>query len=144
MRRLKRRILYVEDADADVLIMQRTMRNIQHPVDLSIVKDGEAALRFLMHEGEHTESLKPHIIILDLSIPKVHGFEVLHMVKTDEGLRSIPVIILTTSHDPGDCERSYLEHANAYIVKPIKLHVFRDIMQVVIKFWIDIVNLVGD
>ncbi len=144
MRRTKRRILYIEDADADVLIMQRTIATLQYPVDLSVVKDGEAALQFLLHEDTYQDSPKPHIIILDLSIPKVHGFEVLHTVKHNESLRTIPVIVLTTSHDPCDCQRSYQEHANAYIVKPIKMHVFRDIMRILIPFWVDIVSLVVD
>lgn len=140
----QRKVLYIEDAEADILIMQRTLKHIQCPVELTISRDGEDALKRLTRQDPYTTEEIPHLIFLDLSIPKVHGFEVLRTIKADHTLGVIPVIILTTSHDASDCETGYREHANAYLTKPLKLHVFREMMATIMTFWIDIVSLVHD
>lgn len=132
-------ILLVEDNEAHALLVTRNLT--RHPVANSIhlVTDGQAALEYLRREGEYADpasSPRPHVILLDLRLPKVDGLEVLAAVKGDEGLRSIPVVVLTTSEAEGDVARAYSLHANSYLVKPVDFSRFHELMEHLGFYWL--------
>jgi CheY-like chemotaxis protein len=105
------------------------------------VGDGEEAMEFLYQKGKHTDAPRPDLILLDLNLPRKDGRAVLEEVKTDENLKRIPVVILTTSSDEQDILRSYNLHANCYITKPIDLTQFLKVVQSIEDFWLTIVKL---
>jgi CheY-like chemotaxis protein len=96
--------------------------------DVNVVNDGDDALAYLRRQQPFTNATRPDVMLLDLNMPRMSGHEVLREVKADESLRSIPVVILTTSQAPSDVRESYTRHANAYVTKPINLD---DLMDVV-------------
>lgn len=138
---IKRNVLYIEDAEADILIMQKTLEQLGTSVNLIIIKDGELALKYLRREAPYENAIVPHIIILDLNLPKINGFEVLEEAKKHPYVKKIPIIVLTTSRDEDDKVNAYSKHANAYITKPVRVHEFREIMKTTNKFWFEIVEL---
>ena len=108
---------------------------------LHVVTDGAAAMRFLRREGEHTDAPRPGVILLDLNLPLMNGREVLAEIKSDEQLRSIPVIVLTTSQAEEDIVRSYNLHANCYVTKPVDLEKFIVVVKSIDMFWLTVVTL---
>jgi two-component system, chemotaxis family, response regulator Rcp1 len=134
-------ILLVEDNPADVRLTQEALRESKLSNRLHAVGDGEQALRFLRREGEHAESPRPDLVLLDLNLPRLSGREVLAMVKADPDLRRIPVIVLTTSEAEEDIVRSYDLHANAYVRKPVDFHQFTDVVRLIEDFWFTVVKL---
>jgi len=134
-------ILLVEDnpGDADLAreaLESSKMNNIMHVVD-----DGEKAMAFLRREGSFTDAPRPDLILLDLNLPKKDGRQVLAEIKADEGLRRIPVVILTTSRAEEDVLKTYDLHANCYITKPIDLNQFLHVVRSIEDFWLSIVVL---
>jgi two-component system, chemotaxis family, response regulator Rcp1 len=134
-------ILLVEDNPADVRLTQEALRESKLSNRLHAVGDGEQALRFLRREGEHAESPRPDLVLLDLNLPRLSGREVLAMVKADPDLRRIPVIVLTTSEAEEDIVRSYDLHANAYVRTPVDFHQFTDVVRLIEDFWFTVVKL---
>ena len=110
-------VLHVED-DPGYALMVRKSLALAGSSRLHVVTDGREALRFLRRDGEHAGAPRPGLVILDLNLPGLHGLDVLAQIKADPGLLTIPVVILSSSTDPGDIRRGYELHANAYIVKP--------------------------
>ncbi|MFP5373251.1 MAG: response regulator, partial [Actinomycetes bacterium] len=106
-----------------------------------VVSNGEEALRYLRREGEHADAVRPDLVLLDLNLPRVDGREVLAQVKADEHLRTIPVVILTTSEAEEDVLRSYDLHANAYVTKPVDFESFVEVIRQVDDFFISVVRL---
>jgi two-component system response regulator len=105
------------------------------------VEDGVEALAFLHQEGRYASMPRPDLILLDLNLPRKNGREVLAEIKNDEILRSIPVVILTTSHSEKDVLQAYDQHANCYIVKPVGFENFVEAMKSIRQFWFSIVTL---
>lgn len=134
-------ILLVEDNPADVRLTQEALRESKISNRLHAVGDGEQALRFLRREGEHAESPRPDLVLLDLNLPRLSGREVLAQVKADPALRRIPVVVLTTSEAEEDIVRSYDLHANAYVRKPVDFHQFTDVVRLIEDFWFTVVKL---
>jgi CheY-like chemotaxis protein len=134
-------ILLVEDAPGDVRLTFEAFKKATIEARLHAVKDGSEALDYLYHKGIHTGSKKPDLILLDLNIPKVNGFEVLGQVKNDPELKRIPVVILTSSSNPEDIQRAYSAHANCYLIKPHDLQDFFAIIRAVEDFWLSLVEL---
>ena len=134
-------ILLVEDNPADVRLTQEALRESKLSNRLHAVGDGEQALRFLRREGEHAESPRPDLVLLDLNLPRLSGREVLAQVKADPDLRRIPVVVLTTSEAEEDIVRSYDLHANAYVRKPVDFHRFTDVVRLIEDFWFTVVKL---
>jgi two-component system, chemotaxis family, response regulator Rcp1 len=134
-------ILLVEDNPADVRLTQEALRESKLSNRLHAVGDGEQALRFLRREGEHAESPRPDLVLLDLNLPRLSGREVLAQVKADPDLRRIPVVVLTTSEAEEDIVRSYDLHANAYVRKPVDFHQFTDVVRLIEDFWFTVVKL---
>lgn len=128
-------ILLVEDNPDDVELTRIAMLDAGIEADLSVVYDGREALRFLRHEApwEHVE--RPDLILLDLNLPQLDGRQLLKMIKDDEDLRSIPVIVLTTSVDDHDVRESYQSGANSFISKPADFDLFVNTLRSLQGFW---------
>ena len=134
-------ILLVEDNPGDVDLTRETLATGKLLNNLHSVADGEKAILFLRRQGEYAEAPRPDLILLDLNLPRMNGQEVLAEVKTDERLKRIPVVVLTTSKAEQDVLKSYDLHANCYITKPIDLKQFIHVVQSIENFWLSIVKL---
>jgi two-component system, chemotaxis family, response regulator Rcp1 len=134
-------ILLVEDNPDDVDLTIEAFRESHSPSRLHVVEDGVEALAFLRHQGAHADAPRPDLILLDLNLPRKTGYEVLAEVKTDPALRSIPVVVLTTSTAEADVARSYALAANCYITKPVDLDAFFGVVHFVDRFWRSIATL---
>ena len=135
------RILLVEDSPSDVAIMVAALREGRIANDLRTVGDGEAAMDFLRCQGAYVDAERPDLIILDLNLPKKDGREVLAEVKADSELRTIPIIVLTTSAAEADILRAYQFHANAYVTKPVGYDAFLEAVRSIEGFWLSLVRL---
>lgn len=136
-------ILLVEDNAGDVRLTKEALSEATVPNRLHVTNDGVAALKFLRQERPYGESPQPDLVLLDLNLPKKSGLEVLAQMKHDPALRTIPVIILTSSSSEGDVRKSYENHANAYITKPVDLEQYFTIVKRLEEFWLASVRLVG-
>lgn len=134
-------ILLVEDNPGDVRLAREALRDSKICDNLWVVGDGGTALAFLHKQGPYVDAPRPDLILLDLNLPKKGGLEVLAEIKTDDELKSIPVVILTTSQTEQDISRSYNLHANAYIVKPVDLEQFMTVVRSIEDFWSQTVKL---
>jgi CheY-like chemotaxis protein len=134
-------ILLVEDSEGDARLAKEALRDSKIRNTLHHVIDGEAALAFLRREGQYRDSPRPDLILLDLNLPKKDGREVLAEVKSDESLRTIPVVVLTVSSADEDILKAYNLHANCYITKPIDLSQFLKVVNSIEDFWLTIVKL---
>jgi CheY-like chemotaxis protein len=135
----KLQILLVEDDDDHAEIVARSLATKPMNAMLHHVSDGEMALDFLFRRGRYEDtglSPRPHMILLDLRLPKVDGCEVLRTVKASPELRSIPVVILTTSAAERDVALAYGNHANSYLVKPVVFEEFSEMMRVLGLYWL--------
>jgi CheY-like chemotaxis protein len=131
-RQKRMKILLVDDNEADVYLFREAFRAVQRVHELDIARDGEEALRHL-HAAGGKEHL-PDLIMLDLNLPKMDGFEVLRAIRADSKLRAIPVIVLSSSSDEREVRRAYELGANAYIVKP--MDDFVDLVGDFERFWL--------
>jgi len=133
-------ILLVEDNPGDVRLLQESMSAIaRHTV--SVARDGAEALAFLRREGDYISAPRPDIVLLDLGLPALPGFDVLSAIKGDPMLRRIPVIVLTSSAARDDVQAAYAHHANAFITKPADLDQFVTAVQAVADFYLSIARL---
>jgi two-component system, chemotaxis family, response regulator Rcp1 len=134
-------ILLVEDNPADVVLAREALGEAALPSTVHVVEDGASAISFLHRQGQYAQSPRPTLILLDLNLPRKSGREVLAEIKLDPALRSIPVVILTTSSAEDDIRRSYDLHANCYIVKPYDYYSFVDAIQSIRHFWFSVATL---
>jgi two-component system, chemotaxis family, response regulator Rcp1 len=134
-------ILLVEDNPGDADLAREALEGSKLENRLCAVDDGEKAMAFLRGEPPYQDAPRPDLILLDLNLPRKDGREVLAEIKSDPGLRSIPVVILTTSQAEEDVCRSYNLHANCYITKPIDLNQFLHVVRSIEDFWLSIVVL---
>jgi two-component system, chemotaxis family, response regulator Rcp1 len=134
-------ILLVEDNPSDVILTQIAMRECKIANQLQVASDGEQALRMLRGQGDSANRPRPDLILLDLNLPRMDGRELLAELKRDESLRTIPVVVLTTSDAERDVVESYELHANAYITKPIDMDQFVRVVRAIDEFWFAIVRL---
>jgi two-component system, chemotaxis family, response regulator Rcp1 len=134
-------ILLVEDNPGDVRLTREALREGKVRNHLYVAADGVEALRFLRREGEHAGAVRPDLILLDLNLPKKDGREVLEEIKGDPALRSIPVVVLTSSQAEQDICRAYDLHANCYVTKPVDLEQFITVVKSIEAFWFTIVKL---
>jgi chemotaxis family two-component system response regulator Rcp1 len=137
-------ILLVEDSPGDIRLTQEALRAAKLRNNLHVAVDGMEATSFLRREGKHANAPRPDLILLDLNLPKKNGQEVLADIKLDPRLRTIPVVILTTSADEEDVLKSYQLHANCYITKPVDLDQFLRVIRAIDSFWLTIVKLPRD
>ena len=132
-------ILLVEDDAAHAEIVRRNFEEFLVANRLIHVSDGEAALNYLYRRGEFADpevSPRPSLVLLDLRLPKVEGLEILATVKADPQLARIPVVVLTTSSAESDMVRAYDHHANSYLVKPVELPAFVELMKTLGYYWL--------
>ena len=134
-------ILLVEDNPGDARLARQGLRQCKIPNNLHIVDDGVKAMDFLHRQGEYTTAPRPDLILLDLNMPRKDGREVLREIKEDERLKTIPVVILTTSRAAEDINKSYALHANCYVTKPLDLLQFLDVVRSIEDFWFGTVKL---
>jgi CheY-like chemotaxis protein len=130
-------ILLVEDDPRDLELTLVALERSQLANEVIVVRDGEAALEYLTRTGEHAGRAEgnPAVVLLDLKLPKVNGLEVLHTVRNTDPLRSIPVVMLTSSHEESDVLRSYQLGVNAYVVKPVEFKQFVEAIADLGIFW---------
>ena len=134
-------ILMVEDNPGDVRLTKEALKEGKVYNNLHWAKDGVEALEFLRREGKHANAPRPDIILLDLNLPRKDGREVLSVIKSDDQLKHIPVVVLTTSKAEEDVLRSYELHANCYVTKPVDLDKFIVVVQSIDRFWLTVVTL---
>ena len=137
-------ILMVEDDAGDIRLTREALKDAKVRNNLNVARDGEEALDYLRHMGRHKKSMRPDLILLDLNLPKKDGREVLAEIKSDENLKRIPVVILTTSKAEIDILSTYNLHANCYITKPVQLDQFIEVVKSIEDFWLTIVILPSD
>jgi CheY-like chemotaxis protein len=129
------RILVVDDDPGDVLMIEEALGASDVYKVIDVVSDGEEAMEFLRRQGRHSGAARPDMILLDLNMPRMDGRQVLSAVKGDEDLRTIPVVVLTTSNADTDIIGSYTLQANAYVAKPIDLDEFNDAVRRIDQFF---------
>ena len=134
-------VLLVEDSPGDVRLTQEAFRDANPSIRLHVAADGVEAMAFLRRKGKHRDAPRPDLILLDLNLPKMDGREVLAHIKEDEGLKTIPTVILTTSDAEADIVRSYQLQANCYLTKPVQLDAFESLVKSVNDFWLTKVKL---
>jgi len=134
-------ILLVEDNPADARLVMEVFKDFKINNKLYHVKDGVEAMDYLHHNGEYVDTSKPDLILLDLNLPRKDGREVLKEIKEDEELKCIPVVILTTSSAEDDILKTYCNHANCYIIKPVDFDQFINVIQSIESFWLTMVKL---
>lgn len=134
-------ILLVEDDAGDVRLTQVCLKEAKIRNNLSVANDGVEAMEYLRRRGRHAGAQRPDLVLLDLNMPRKNGQEVLEEMKSDEELRSIPVVVLTSSEAETDIVRSYNLHANCYITKPVDLPQFMAVIKSIEDFWLCIVKL---
>ena len=137
-------ILLVEDNPGDARLAQEALKDSKIKNNLFWVKNGEEALKFLHNEGDYSDKPKPDLILLDLNMPKMDGRQVLAIIKSDDTLKSIPVVILTVSKAEEDIVKSYNLHANCYVTKPLDFEQFISVVKSIEDFWFSIVMLPPD
>jgi two-component system, chemotaxis family, response regulator Rcp1 len=134
-------ILLVEDNLADARLMVEALKDCKVPNRLHIARDGIQALNFLHQDGEFAQVPRPDLIFLDLNLPRKDGREVLAEIKADPNLKTIPVIVLTSSQAEQDIVKTYDLQANCYVNKPVDLDQFLATMEIVENFWLTLANL---
>ena len=134
-------ILLVEDNEADIRLTREGIKEAKIKNDLHVVRDGVEALRFLRKKLPYEDVPTPDLVLLDLNLPKKDGRKVLEEIKTDDLLKYIPVVVLTSSEAEKDILESYSLHANCYVTKPIGLNQFVEVIKSIENFWISIVKL---
>ncbi len=134
-------ILLVEDSPSDTELTVEALKGAKVSNRLSMVEDGVQALEDLRRQGQYAKSQRPDLILLDLNLPRKDGREVLAELKADPNLKTIPVVVLTTSRADEDVVRAYALHANCYITKPVDFQQFLQVVQNIENFWLSVVKL---
>lgn len=140
-RRRPSHILLVEDSPTDIMMVREVLEQAGARNTLHVVEDGAEALRFLRREGHYDHAPRPDLILLDLNLPGMNGREVLAEIKADAGLRTIPVVILTSSHNEADVDGAYRHWANCYVTKPVDYDDFAETVRRIERFWLGVVTL---
>jgi two-component system, chemotaxis family, response regulator Rcp1 len=134
-------LLLIEDNEGDILLTKEVLEERNIVSEISVVKDGRDAILFLLKEDKYSEAKSPDIILLDINLPKKSGHEVLEFIKNHVNLKHIPVIMLTTSSSVSDIRKSYINHANCFITKPIDIGDFVKVISAIEDFWFNIAVL---
>jgi CheY-like chemotaxis protein len=134
-------ILLVEDNEGDILLTLDAFEECKLRTEISVAKNGQEALDFLFKRGKHADAKKPGLILLDINLPIYNGHEVLQQIKADPSLKKIPVIMLTTSSNQKDIDKSYESHCNSYVKKPLNISDFLDAILKIEQFWLQLSSL---
>ncbi|HEY4096163.1 MAG TPA: response regulator [Baekduia sp.] len=138
-----RRLLVVEDSESDVELLREALSDSEPDVALDIVRHGEDALAFLRGEGAFTGAVQPDLVVLDLNLPRMGGFEVLQALRedVDPRLRRLPVVVFTTSSLRSDVETAYDLHASSFVTKPTAFEHYLDAVRAFREFWLRVARL---
>lgn len=131
-------VLLVEDDEDHAHLLMRCLEKCSVPNSIDHVADGEQALKYIYATGHYANRKLPHLILLDLNLPRVSGHEVLSKLKSDPNTRAIPIVVLTTSNVESDRVRAYQDHVNSYVVKPFDPARFRQVIDEVCHYWAEI------
>lgn len=134
-------VLLVEDSPGDVRLTHEAFRNANSSVHLNVAADGVEAMAFLRNEGRFANAPRPSLVLLDLNMPKMDGREALALIKQDASLKTIPTVILTTSDSEADIHMSYQLQASCYLLKPVQLDSFEELVKSIDDFWLRKVQL---
>lgn len=134
-------ILLVEDNEGDIILTKEALFDAKIINDVRVVRDGEEAINYLNHAKNVEKQELPDLILLDINLPKIDGKEVLSFIKNDTILKIIPVVMLTTSSSEMDINDAYNNHANCFIIKPVDINKFFNVVKMIENFWISIVKL---
>jgi len=134
-------ILLVEDSESDISLTEEAFKAGKVHNQLHVARDGMEGLAFLRREGAYAGAPRPDLVLLDLNLPKMDGREVLEEIRADQNLKSIPVVVLTTSKADEDILRMYELAANCYITKPVDWEQFICVVQSIEHFWLHVVTL---
>lgn len=134
-------ILLVEDNEGDIVLTTEALEEGKIHNSISIVRDGWEAIQYLDQNEGYEDAQEPNLILLDINLPKINGHKVLKHINSDDELKYIPVVMLTTSSDEVDIQKSYKNHVNCYITKPVDVDSFIEAISTVEDFWISIVQL---
>lgn len=137
-------ILAVEDSDEDYAAFTRILREFSVPVTVRRVCDGDETLNYLYRRDEYGDpdsAPRPSLILLDLNLPGIDGLEVIEQIKHDDTLKTLPIVVLTTSSSPKDIEASYQLGANSYLIKPIGVDVYKQTIRAFLDYWFTAVVL---
>ena len=134
-------ILLVEDSPTDAIMTKEAFADTRPAPNLNVVKDGVEAMDYLRRRGRYLDARRPDLILLDLNLPRKSGLEVLEEVKSDDALKQIPLLVLSTSKDIYDVNRAYRLHANCFITKPVEFDAFNEVVHAIRQFWFHIVRL---
>ncbi|MBN7818095.1 response regulator [Algoriphagus pacificus] len=135
------KILLIEDNDGDVLLIKEALQEARIECVMEIAKDGSEAIKLLTERAQNNKINLPDLILLDINLPKQNGHEVLAKIKKNPSLKRIPVIVLSTSSYDSDIEKAYDLHANCYIVKPLEVNSFLQMVESFKTFWLATVKL---
>jgi chemotaxis family two-component system response regulator Rcp1 len=138
-----RRLLVVEDSESDVELLREALSDSEPDVAMDIVRHGEDALAFLRREGEFAAAAHPDLVVLDLNLPRMGGFEVLKALRADVDprLRRLPVVVFTTSSATSDVETAYDLHASSFVTKPTAFEHYLDTVRAFREFWLRVARL---
>ncbi|OPY68639.1 MAG: Response regulator rcp1 [Syntrophorhabdaceae bacterium PtaU1.Bin034] len=134
-------ILLIEDNPGDVTLIEEILKDSRTRNALHVARDGEQATKFLRRMDGYAKAPRPDVIVLDLNLPRKNGRELLQEIKSDPDLKSIPIVVLTSSESEEDITRSYELQANCYITKPVELAQFTRVVRSMADFWFTIVKL---
>jgi CheY-like chemotaxis protein len=134
-------VLLVEDSPGDVRLTLEALRDANRAIHMHVACDGVEAMAFLRRQGSHAKAPRPDLVLLDLNLPRMDGREVLAHIKADPDLKTIPIIILTTSVAEVDIVKSYQLQANCYLSKPVQLDAFETLVKSINDFWLTKVKL---
>jgi CheY-like chemotaxis protein len=134
-------ILLVEDSPSDTDLTLEALKDFKVRNNVNVVEDGVLALQFLRHQAPYSAAPRPDMIMLDLNLPRKDGREVLAEIKADDDLKTIPIVVLTTSRAEQDVLRAYQLNANCYINKPVDFNQFLDVVKSIESFWLFVVTL---
>ena len=137
----KQRILLVEDNPADADLTQVAFEGVGTPAEINVLANGEEAINYLSRHGNYRDAVIPQLVLLDLNLPRVGGFEVLASIKSLETTRHIPVVVLTSSESTEDIIRSYQLGANCYLTKPFGVGAYREMAKRLHEFWLELAKL---
>lgn len=134
-------VLLIEDNPGDAELTRQSLAASKLTIDLTVLDDGEKALEYLKKAPPYQKADRPDLVLLDLNLPKLSGGEVLREIKTDKRLKSLPVIVLTSSEEEMEISRCYDQGANCYIVKPVDFASFMNVVNLIETFWFSVVKL---
>jgi chemotaxis family two-component system response regulator Rcp1 len=134
-------VLLIEDNLGDVRLMREVLLGLNNSVQLLVASDGVEGISLLRQQGTYIYAPRPDLILLDLNLPRMDGREVLALIKSDERLKTIPTVVLTTSEEEVDIAKSYQLQANCYLTKPVQLEGFEKLVKSISDFWLTKVKL---